>query len=254
MPAREDKRLAVLKRAAGRPAMTLICAAFAGGNPDVFAPWAESLPGGIELFGVRLPGHGRRMRDRPLATWDELVDDTYEALVPYVSRPHAFYGDCFGGRLAYELAHRAADDHRAMTRRLFISSCRCPDATPASEQLHRLADAEFCSALARTGAAPGEVLANAALMKILLPAIRSEIRLAELWDDRHGTGLDVPITAIYGMADLTAERRGMTGWPAFSTRECEFIGVPGGHFLLQAHPASLCDIIRSRLAVPAWSA
>jgi surfactin synthase thioesterase subunit len=91
-------------------------------------------------------------------------------------------------------------------------------------------------------------------MRILLPALRSEIRLAELWNDRHGPGLDVPITAIYGHEDLTWERRGMTGWSAFSTRECEFIEVEGGHFFVQAPPAPLRDVINSRLAVSAWNA
>jgi medium-chain acyl-[acyl-carrier-protein] hydrolase len=254
MPTRDDKRIAVLKRAVGPPTVTLICVPFAGGNPEVFGPWAEWLIGAIDLLAVRLPGHGRRMRDAPFETWDELVDDTYQALTPYVSHPHAFYGHCFGGRLAYELAHRAADRHATMTKRLFISGCRSPDALSPGEHVHRLPNAEFCSALARTGAAPAEVLGNDALMRILLPAIRSEIRLAELWADRHGASLDVPITAMYGHEDPTWERLGMRGWVAYSTRECEFIEVPGGHFFIQANPPLLRETINSRLAVSAWNA
>jgi medium-chain acyl-[acyl-carrier-protein] hydrolase len=251
VPARGDKRLTILRRAVGRPALTLICVPFAGGNPEVFCPWAQWLDPGIDLLAVRLPGHGPRMREAPFGTWGELVDDTIDALAPFLSRPHAFYGHCFGGRLAYELAHRA---HTAMTARLFIAACRSPDTPPADARVYELPDADFCSALARMGMAPAEVLGNVALMRILLPGIRSQIRLAELWGDRHDAIVDVPITAMYGQEDLTSERQSMTGWPGFTTRGCEFVEIPGGHFFLQENPPLLRDIINLRLAVRPGSA
>jgi medium-chain acyl-[acyl-carrier-protein] hydrolase len=246
LPPRGDKRLAILRPATGRPAVTLICAPYAGGNPEVFGPWSEWLGTDVDLLAVRLPGHGRRMRDTPYGTWDELVDDTIDALTPFLSQPHAFYGHCFGGRLAYELAHRA---HTAMTIRLFVSGCRSPDVPIGGTAVHTLPDTEFCSALAQMGAAPAEVLGNEALMRILLPAVRSEMRLGELWDDRHGAGLEVPITAMYGREDLTRERQGMTGWPRFTTRGCEFVEIPGDHFFLLENPPLLREVINSRLAV-----
>ena len=246
MAARGDKRLAILRQATGRPAVTLICVPFAGGNPEVFAPGAQWLAAGIDLLAVRLPGQGARIRETKFGTWDELVDDTIDALTPFLSQPHAFYGHCFGGRLAYELAYRA---HTTMTVRLFISACRSPDTPPEDAPVHGRPDADFCSALARMGMAPAEVLGHAKLMRILLPAIRSQIRLAELWGNRHGASVDVPITAMYGQEDPTSERQGMTGWPGFTTRGCEFAEIPGGHFFLQENPPLLRDIINSRLAV-----
>lgn len=249
MPTRGDKRLAVYRRAAGEPAMTLICVPFAGGNPELFRPWVQWLSTDIDLLAVRLPGHGRRMRDAPFGTWEALVDDTADALTPFLSAPHAFFGHCFGARLAYELAHRV---RTAMTVRLFVSGCRSPDTPADAARVYQLPDAEFCSALATTGAAPPEVLGNADLMRILLPAVRGEIRLAELWGGRR-QALDLPITAIYGQEDQTGERKGMAGWSDFSTRGCEFVEVPGGHFYLLAEPPCLRDIINSRLAVKQWS-
>jgi medium-chain acyl-[acyl-carrier-protein] hydrolase len=62
LPTRGDKRLTILRQVAGRPAVTLICVPFAGGNPEVFCPWAQSLDTGIDLLAVRLPGHGTRMQ------------------------------------------------------------------------------------------------------------------------------------------------------------------------------------------------
>jgi surfactin synthase thioesterase subunit len=246
MPSRGDRRLAVLSRAAGRPAVTLICVPFAGGNPEDFGPWAQWLGAEVDLLAVRLPGHGRRIREAPFTSWDELIEDTADALTPYLGEPHAFYGHCFGGRLAYELARRAP---AAMTVRLFVSGCRSPDTPAASSQVHQLPDADFCSALAQIGVAPAEVLSNTALMRILLPVIRGEIRLAELWGDRADASLTAPITVLHGREDHTAERHQMAGWSGFSTTGCEFVEIPGDHFFLQASPPLLRDVINSRLAV-----
>jgi medium-chain acyl-[acyl-carrier-protein] hydrolase len=242
-----DKRVAVIQCAPGTPSVTLICMPYAGGNPELFSAWAGRIARDVELVAVRLPGHGSRIRETPFADWDDLVSDTCDALAGYLSGPHVLYGHCFGARLAYEVAHRTARGS-IVARRLFLSGCRSPDAPQGHPYLHELPDDEFCDALAKEGAAPPEVLGSAALMRMLLPAVRGEIRLAELWDDRHGRGVSVPITAIRGREDAGLEAQRMAGWPAYTTGGCEFAEVPGDHFFLHGESVSLLNLINSRLA------
>jgi medium-chain acyl-[acyl-carrier-protein] hydrolase len=245
--ARADSRVAVIRQAIGTPRMSLVCLPFAGGNPELFSAWADHLADDIELVAVRLPGHGRRIRELPFANWADLMADTCDALARYVARPHALYGHCFGGRLAYEVARRNAAGAEPALQWLFVSGCRSPDVPQERPYLHDLPDREFCDALAETGAAPPEVLQDAGLMKMLLPAVRAEIRLAELWGERGTGGIDRPITAIRGREDKTREAQGMAGWSAFTTKGCEFAEVPGGHFFLQTDPGPVLDLINSRL-------
>jgi medium-chain acyl-[acyl-carrier-protein] hydrolase len=221
---------------------------FAGGNPELFGAWASYVADDVELVAIRLPGHGRRIRELPFARWDDVISDTCDALACYLSRPHALYGHCFGARLAYEVAQRSAADGTTNLRRLFVSGCRSPDARQARPYVHELPDPELRDALARTGGAPAEVLGSAGLMRMLLPVVRAEIRLAELWGSCNSPGLDVPITAIRGREDTTPEGRQMAGWAAFTTKEYEFAEMPGGHFFLQANPGPVLGLINSRLA------
>lgn len=247
MASRPDNRVAVIRRAIGTPSVSLVCVPFAGGNPELFGAWANHIAEGVELVAVRLPGHGSRIRELPFANWDDLITDTCDALACYLSHPHALYGHCFGGRLAYEVARRNAAGTGSPLRWLFVSGCRSPDVPQARPYLHDLPDRELCDALAQTGAAPTEVLQNAGLMKVLLPAVRSEIRLAELWGDCGTGAIGRPITAIRGCEDKTLEGRHMAGWSAFTTKGCEFAKVPGGHFFLLNDPGPVLEIINSRL-------
>lgn len=227
--------------------LTLICLSPAGGSPDGFRAWQPLLAGGVGLLALRLPGHGIRLRESPYQDWDALIADTFDALAPELARPHAFYGHSFGGRLAYELTHRAAAEFPGMTRRLFVGGCRSPNHPQRLPYLHRLSDPEFRGALREMGGTPDEILGDDAVMRMMLPTIRAEIRLAEMWDDRHGQGVDVPITAVCGRSDPIDGPDEMRGWTGFSRRGGELVELPAGHFFLDTHRGELTALINSRL-------
>jgi medium-chain acyl-[acyl-carrier-protein] hydrolase len=241
-----SKKVAMLRPVRGTPGIRLFCIPYAGGNPEIFLPWADYLSPRVELLAVRLPGHGPRIADPPCDQWDALLADILEGLASYLGEPHAFFGHCFGGRLAYELAHLACSAGHAQTKRLFVSACRSPDTQHAGRYVHELPDAEFMEVLRQRGASD-EILHNKSVMRYVLPAVRNEIRLAELWNNRHQTAVKVPITAIYATDDDEDGRPRMKGWPAFSTEGCELVEMRGGHFYLEDDPGVLLDVINPRL-------
>ncbi|WP_371649680.1 thioesterase II family protein [Streptomyces mirabilis] len=229
------------------PYVTLICFPWAGGSPDVFRSWAAGLADGIELLAVRLPGRGPRLGEPHYEEWEQLLKDVSAALSPHLERPHALYGHSFGGRLAYELARLATTAHPGLTRRLFVSACRSPDMPQRRPHLHTLTDQQLREALLHLGGMPPELLGDDRLMRLVLPTIRSEIRLAEIWVSRDGEGVEVPITAMYGRRDAVDDRARMARWSSFGRLGCELVDMPGGHFFPLTHRPHLLDVLNSRL-------
>jgi surfactin synthase thioesterase subunit len=244
--ATDDKWVMPLK-AVAEPTSTLFCFPYAGGSPETFRAWCDGIADDIEVLCVVLPGRGRRLMEPRYDRWEPLVDDVFEALSPYLDSRHAFYGHSFGGRLAYELSHRASAAFPGRTRRLFVSGCRSPDTPQTRPYMHQMTESDFRGAVAKMGGTPAELFEQEKLLRLLLPTVRSEIRLAEIWDDRHTSGVDVPITAIYSLADEIDSRRTMRGWQAFTTRHCELVEVPGGHFFVDSHPEHVTRIVNTRL-------
>ncbi|GAA3122062.1 thioesterase II family protein [Streptomyces echinatus] len=242
-----DKWVMTLKAATAEPAGTLFCFPYAGGSPETFRSWSGAIADDIELVCVILPGRGRRLKEARYDRWQPLVDDVFEALSPYLGRRHAFYGHSFGGRLAYELAHLAVAEHPGMTRRLFVSGCRSPDAPQNRPYMHEMPESDFRAAVAKMGGTPAELFEEERLLRLLLPTVRSEIRLAELWDHRHASGVDVPITALYSPDDPIDGWESMRGWQNFTRRHCELIEAPGGHFFVDSHPEYVTGIVNTRL-------
>jgi surfactin synthase thioesterase subunit len=237
-----------IRGARGRARARLVCFPHAGGNPDGFRRWAEGVDPTVEVLSLRLPGHGPRLRERPHSEWAALVDDAHSILREDLALPHFLFGHSFGGRLAYELAHRLGADHPGSTRRLFVFGCRSPDWPQARPRMHEQADEDFLDVLRKIGGMPEKLLDNPGMMRMLLPAIRSEIRLAEIWDDRHGRGVDVPITAVYGRYDPIDGAEAMTGWRRYGARSSEILGIPGGHFLTDEHSGALIDLVNARMS------
>jgi len=241
------KRLVTLRPAAGDPLVRLVCFPFAGGGPDVFRPWAGALDARVELLSVRLPGRGRRIAEEPYREWEPLLDDAWSALAPLLAEPHAFYGHCFGGRLAWELTRRAAAEHPGATRRLFVAGCRSPGSPQQRPLLHALPDDELIAELRRTGATPAEVLDNPRMTKVFLPVLRGDITLAETWDERRPDATDVPVTAVFGREDRVDDEAGMRGWKDVTRGGCELLGIDGGHFFPETHRPQLIEILNARL-------
>lgn len=249
MPIDRRKWTIEIREPADPAGTTLICLGYAGGNPETFHEWADGVDERLGLLAVRLPGHGPRLREPLYRDWRPLVADTFAALAPYLSGNHAFFGHSFGGRLAYELTHLASAEFPGRTRRLLVAGCRSPDRRQARPFMHLMREEDFLDALRDMGGTPAELLADRSLMRLVSPVVRGEIALAELWGDRHGSGVQVPITAMYGQDDPIDDRASMRGWTAFGRRGCELLELPGGHFFLDTHRASLFEVVNARLGV-----
>jgi medium-chain acyl-[acyl-carrier-protein] hydrolase len=243
-----SKWLTKIRGASGVPRTRLLCFSYAGGSTDLFRAWSDDLAPNVELLAVQLPGHGSRLREQPYPDWESLLKAAFTGLSPYLALPHAFYGHSFGGRLAYELTHLVEAEYPGRTQWLFVSGCRSPDSPQAEPYLHERSGPEFRAALRELGGTPPEILESDAMMKVFLPAIHGEIRLAEIWADRHGRGVDAPMAVMYGRDDPVDSWASVRGWPRFSRRSCELIEIPGGHFFLETHRRDLIEIINNRLA------
>jgi surfactin synthase thioesterase subunit len=234
----------------GQPIRTrLICFPHAGVDPEQFRDWSQGLADHIELVTLRLPGHGSRLKESPYDQWAPLLKDTFNALRPYLSEAHAFYGHSFGGRVAYEMARLAQAHYPNQTRHLFISGCRSPDSQQPQPYLHTLPKDDFIQALIKLGVLPDTILQDKKLMKLFEPVMRSDLKLSELWSRCPDEGLDIPVTALYGSEDPRDTAASMMNWREFTRREFELIEVRGAHDFLISQRGRLLHIINTHLGL-----
>jgi medium-chain acyl-[acyl-carrier-protein] hydrolase len=210
--------------------LRLFCLPYAGGSASVFRGWNVSLGEDVVVVGVECPGHGRRIREKPLGSADALVKLLAEELrEEFEAGPFALYGHSMGGLLAFQLTHELRRLGLPCPRFLVLSSVRAPRGN-LGVGLGGLSDHDLREMLDRLGGAPSDALADDGLMELMLPIVRADLRLVETWDFTPDAPLRVPVSLLSGEADPLVPPGEMDRWRRFFAGQVGHCVYAGGHF------------------------
>jgi medium-chain acyl-[acyl-carrier-protein] hydrolase len=233
----------------------LFCFTYAGGGASIYRPWTRELPPEVELCAIQLPGRESRLLEEPYAEMTALVDQLSAALDPYLDLPFAFFGHSMGALVAFEMAREIRGRRGLSPVHLFVSGHAAPQIRRRRAPVHQLPDAAFVEAIRRLNGTPEQVLENAELMAIVLPALRADLALCETYTYVSAAPLSCPISAFGGLADSEVGYDDLRAWQAETTGPFRLRLFPGDHFYLRDERTALLDSIgqtlRQRIDRPA---
>jgi medium-chain acyl-[acyl-carrier-protein] hydrolase len=222
----------------------LLCLPFAGGGASAFRSWRRLQPAGIEVCPIQLPGREARIRETPHKRVGTLVEDLGPALAPIAGRRWALFGHSMGAIIGYDLTRRAAEWDLTPPEHLFVSAARPPSALRRGPgTLHTLPDDDFLASLRDMKGTPEEVLAHQELMELLLPILRADFELCEMYVRPEGAPLGVPITAVGGTDDPQISSEDLEGWRRETTGDFQALRIPAAHFYLEEHAATILSLV-----------
>ena len=232
------------------PIARLFCLPYAGGSVAVYHRWARSMPPGLAVHPVELPGHGLR-RDEPLlGDFDTLVGWIAQQLLATVTGPYVLFGHSLGALLAFETA-RAVRDSLGEACALMVSGRNAPSTHRAGGgSLHALPDAELVAATGIWGGLPPELDAFPALRARSLRALRTDLLLAETYRRRPAAPLACPVTVFGGDEDELVDAPGLAAWQSETTGQTTVIIAPGGH--LMVHDPRFAAMLGAQLRNILW--
>jgi medium-chain acyl-[acyl-carrier-protein] hydrolase len=233
-------------------ALRLFPLPYAGGDATIYGPWLKELPPDIELCLVQLPGRGRRLSEPMYTELEPLVGALADALAPALDLPFALFGHSLGAVVCFELARELRRRGGPLPSHLLVSGRPAPQLPGRYEPLHDLPDGEFLQRLHdRYGyAAPARDEQIDELVELMLPTIRSDVRISDRYACRAEAPLDCPITAFGGLEDPTVLRDELAGWQAQTRGRFEIRMLPGGHFYLESQHRFLVRFIVDCLRDP----
>jgi surfactin synthase thioesterase subunit len=224
----------------------LVCFPHAGGSASFFFPLSRQLHGPVEVYTVQYPGRQDRLAERPRTAIADLADEIARAVRGLTGGPLAFFGHSMGAVVAFEVALRLEADAGRRLDRLFVSGRRAPSRY-RDDRVHHHDDAGLVAELRQLRATDPAVLADPELLRMVLPAVRSDYRAIETYRHEPGAAVSCPVTVLLGTDDTLTTLDEARAWAGHTTGSFELRRFPGGHFFLRDCPGDVAGTVREQL-------
>lgn len=226
----------------------LFCLPYAGGASTIYAKWKQHISKEIELCPIELRGRGRRFGEPLYNNVEEIVDDVYNLIKRDIStNEYAIFGHSLGSIVAYELAHKIQQNDDKLPKHIFFAGKKAPQFKDEDKEIHHLPDKEFIEEILEMGGTPKEILENKELLELVLPIVRADFKVNELYRYKQKEDkLDSNITIIKGK-DEKMNLEEVTGWREHTDRNCKFFTLDGDHFFINDKYKDIISIISNTL-------
>src|SRR5947209_8297212 len=219
-------------RTKSQPHLRLFCFPYAGGGASIFRLWSEKLPSQVEVCPIYLPGRENRLKEPLFTHLAPLVQTLAHALHPFMDIPFAFFGHSMGALISFELARHLHRIHYPGPAQLFVSAHRAPQLPDTNAALHDLPDPALIDALSRLGGTPQAILQHTELMNVMLPILRADLTLCEMYVYTAQPPLDCPIAVFGGKQDSMISTQELQEWRNQTRSAFTLYMLPGDHFFL----------------------
>lgn len=231
---------------AARDAVRLYCFHHAGGSAASYAGWRRGRIAGARVCAVQLPGRAGQPAQHAAVTVADIVGPLADAFARHRAEagdaPFVFYGHSLGALVAFELTRTLRRRGQPQPALLVVSGRRAPACPLRGRPLWDRPDDELLDALACMGGMAPSLLASAKWREFVLPSLRADLRLSDMYARPREAPLALPIHAFRGHDDPILDADEIAAWRHETTGHARVATLPGAHFFdaegtsaLQAH-------------------
>jgi surfactin synthase thioesterase subunit len=224
----------------------LVCFPHAGGSASFYFPVSAELSAVADVVTLQYPGRQDRRTETSPADLHELADLVHGALRGVVGdRPTVFFGHSMGATLAFEVTRRF--EAEGTSPALLVASGRRAPSCARPEQVHRLDDEAVVAELTALAGTDTAVLGDEEILRMVLPAIRSDYQAIETYRCPPDVTVTAPVHVLTGDADPKTTLEEARAWERHTTGAFDLEVHPGGHFFLTSRAPQILAWLRDRL-------
>ncbi len=219
--------------------VNLLCFPHIGADASMYAPWSDSLPDNIEVYGIDMPVTPSINGSTPQSHLDHFIQSLCSEFEALPDRPFVIYGHSLGAFLAWEFAKKVDEIHIRRPSHLFVGAWRAP----------HINEIEIIS----SQYPPREDESREAWLKrwvreqLGLPeATIDNPQMLSMLDktDESTLSASFPITAFHGINDSMYTKEHVSAWRQMTSSQFNFVELDAPHLFLE-HSESRQHVIKT---------
>ncbi len=214
--------------------LRLFCFHYAGGSASAYKNWKNDIIDNVDLIAVQLPGRENRFCEPFKTTIQEVVDSLFYNFQNFLDKPFIFFGHSLGALVSFEFASRLQNENCTNLKHLIVSGCKAPQSKSLRGMIYNLSDSELFEEIRKFNGIPSELLNEKELMMdIMLPIVRADFTISDLYKFKPQEKLKYPITAFSGDEDDTFYPETLFEWN-IHTDSFNYKIFRGDHFFVNS--------------------
>ncbi|MFG2129539.1 thioesterase II family protein [Streptomyces sp. NPDC048751] len=211
--------------------LSLICFPHAGGSASYFRPLADALASVAEVLAVQYPGRQDRRNEPHITSISRLADEILTVLESLSRRRLVLFGHSMGACVAFEVARRI--EQRSSLELLgLVASGRTAPPRLRDRGVRSMDDDGVIAEIRRLNGTDDRLLLDDDVIRMIMPAIRSDYTAVETYRYLPGPPLRCPISVLVGRDDPQVTLAEAEEWRDHTEGGFTLRGFPGGHFYL----------------------
>lgn len=221
--------------------MKIICLHHAGGSSFLYSGWEQLLSGNM-IVSLDLPGHGRKMAQKPFQQYEDAVDYLYDNICKECDESYIIFGHSMGAEMLLHIMEKLESSENELPKFIILSGLSSKnDKLLAS----RLSDDELLEKIYELGGIQSELLKTQEFIDYFFPIIRTDFNMIENTPEynlnKNKKYKVILFNGLYDTPAIDAEEE----WLEFFDNECEIYHFEGDHFYLSNNKEEVCKIISS---------
>ncbi|MEE4001860.1 thioesterase domain-containing protein [Tenacibaculum sp. FZY0031] len=229
----------------------LFCFPYAGGSAMIYNKWEPFLDGNIILKPIELPGRGKRIKEKPMASLDEIIEDIFNTIESDIKggEPYALFGHSMGGLIVHQLLEKIQANKMPLPMHAFFSGKGVPHIERKKKNYHLMDDDAFKKEIMNLGGTPPNFFEYPELVDIFLPLLRNDFSIAdtEIHTQKYEPRT-INITAMFGKEEEFCEEK-RNGWKKYTIGSCTLKYFKGGHFFIHDETKEIVKVINNELVM-----
>ena len=217
---------------------------YAGGSSYSYLQYIYGLGENISIYSIDYAGHGKRFREKPKKSFEELVEDVIVQFEKIPKKNLVIFGHSMGALVAAYVSEWLYKKAPGCIKKIILSCCVTPDKV-RTKMNKCISDEELLDYLCYERKIPKETIFSVQFQKYYWEIIKNDFKIMREFDNRPLFLPECPLYCILADEDKDIGYKDVEVWKNYTNEIVKLYTVKGNHFYFEKESHKFTELLKN---------